>query len=120
MTVFRPPVLVISVFPVPYNIEVLLLSYPLPHLFIIYINDMPDSSTCSPTTRYFTVFLKDLKVLNDWLATNKLKLNTSKTKRMLINYKPVEDDETVVLKIQEAELDKVTLFKYLGVIIDDN
>lgn len=104
-------------------------------LFIIYINDMPDHlknvfvNLFADDTLLYCVgnnkqdmanqMNAELAVLNDWLATNKLKLNTAKTKWMLINNKTEECNETVKLKILDAELGRVDFFKYLGFIIDN-
>lgn len=106
-------------------------------LFIIYINDMPDLlknvfvNLFADDTLLYGVgknkqemanqLNKDLAVLNDWLATNKLKLNIEKTclKWMLINNKSKESYELVKVRILDAELERVNLFKYLGFIIDN-
>jgi hypothetical protein len=66
---------------------------------------------------------EDLVSLAVWLCHNKLKLNISKTKYMVISFRKNMQKELVLenlkIKIGEEELECVDSIKYLGVIIDE-
>lgn len=103
-----------------------------PLLFILYINDMvkvlnyckiqmfaddtlifisgKKISECVSKLNY------DLKLISNWLKVNKLKLNPSKSKYMILgnhNY-----DNRLNIVIDEENLEVVNSFKYLGILID--
>jgi len=54
----------------------------------------------------------------DWLTANKLSLNISKTKYMLITNKHVSR-ESFVVNVNSNRIEKTLTFKYLGVIVDE-
>ena len=54
----------------------------------------------------------------DWLIANKLSLNISKTKYMLITNKPVST-ESFVINLNRNAIERTVTYKYLGVIIDE-
>ena len=102
-----------------------------PLLFLIYINDLPDA-----TNFFIRLFADDtflcaqnknimalesevntelLKVYN-WLASNKLTLNISKSKFMIITNK--KNIPVFEVKVNNDCLDKCDSYKYLGVYID--
>ena len=104
-----------------------------PILFIIYINDIKnclkyckirlfadDALITVGESNMKTAMYKiqhDLDNLYKWLCENKLKLNTNKTKYMIMTNQTITDEET--LKIDGEELEKVNEFKYLGCILDN-
>lgn len=62
----------------------------------------------------------DLQSLSLWLKQNKLKLNITKTKYMIIGRKHcanINIDQTI--QIDTESIERVTNFKYLGIVIDD-
>ena len=103
-----------------------------PLLFLIYINDLPCASKlfhmlmyADDTTLYCNIdhtthsqiLNQELSNIYDWLSANKLSLNVAKTKYMLfhtINKKL----PTLTLKINDLEIERVTHFNFLGLIID--
>jgi hypothetical protein len=62
---------------------------------------------------------KTLESLSKWFKQYKLKLNAEKTKYMVITYRKNIQIDTVRVRIDDVELERVTEIKYLGVIIDD-
>ena len=61
---------------------------------------------------------EDLHSLGNWLKFKKLKLNTSKTKYLIISSRVNVDN--ICVSIDGETIDRVREIKYLGVIIDDN
>ena len=55
----------------------------------------------------------------DWLTTNKLSLNISKPKYMLIINKHVST-ESFVININRNRIERTVTYKYLGVIVEEN
>ena len=110
-----------------------------PLLFLIYINDLPqtvqgssvtmyadDTSLCHQShdlTQLNEAIDSDLTKLETWLQGNKLSLNVAKTHSMLISTKQKHNSlksrsEALELKIRDNELEVVQKTKYLGVQID--
>ena len=104
-----------------------------PKLFLLYINDICDVSTIlqfvlfADDTNLFCSG-NDLKKLTEsigsemiklktWFDVNKLSLNVKKTKFMIFGNR--KKDENIVLTIQGVKIEKVTEFRFLGVILDD-
>lgn len=103
-----------------------------PLLFVLYINDICDSVSESKlncfaddtsisfahkdTNIAVDVVNRDLKNISDWLKFNKLKLNTTKTKYMIISNRSIICDKEI--KIDDEVIERVKIFKYLGIIID--
>ena len=54
----------------------------------------------------------------DWLTANKLLLNISKTKYMLISSKHVST-ESFVINVNTNRIERTLTYKYLGVIVDE-
>ena len=106
-------------------------------LFIIFINDIVNVVrhtkiklfaddmliyiTCKPSELEATVAMlnDDLKRIYEWLCYSKLALNVSKSKAMLIS-----SNKSHILShpiyLNEQEIEVVSEFKYLGIIIDSN
>ena len=105
-----------------------------PLLFLLYINDLP-----SATSFFIKLFADDtflcaqdknvknlenfvnleLKKVSEWLESNKLTLNISKSKFMLtLKNKTLKSDFS--LKINGEDLERCESYKYLGVFFDEN
>jgi len=54
----------------------------------------------------------------DWLTANKLSLNISKTKYMLITNKHVSP-ESFVINVNSNLIERTLTYKHLGVIVDE-
>ena len=102
-----------------------------PLLFLIYINDLPNATNFFIRLFADDTFLcaqnKDIKVLENivnteldkvfcWLASNKLTLNVSKSKFMMVTKK--RNHQAFSVKIKNKDLEKCDSYEYLGVLID--
>ena len=103
-----------------------------PLLFIIYLNDLTKCTSCS-TSLYADdaaflasadnvdelelKFNQEAVLILDWMNTNKLTLNYTKTKSMLFSRKR-GNQTTISITINSNLIECVSTFKYLGVIID--
>ena len=108
-----------------------------PLLFILYINDISnnraletslyadDAALLMADTKLKSLKVKlnqQLSTLNDWFISNKLTLNLSKTKYMLIaNRNKITEKERKKFKLSIGKytLHEVENIKYLGVILDN-
>ena len=106
-----------------------------PLLFIIYTNDLPQSiqnSKCilfaDDTTIYtsasqpseaYNMKNIDLNILCDWFKANKLSLNVSKTTYMMFNKNIQNLIINTPLKIGNAQIERVSSTKFLGLFLDD-
>ena len=64
---------------------------------------------------------EDLKIVSKWMETNKLTLNVSKTKLMVIGGKQrLSRLNSIELTINKELIDQVDKFKYLGIIINES
>ena len=112
-----------------------------PILFLLYINDIPnstslkvlcfaDDTTCSYSSasisNLYNVMNNELEKLNQWFRANKLCLNISKTKYIIFRpsvTRHIESDHTLFINNQAIERigDKFdnTSFKFLGIFIDE-
>ena len=106
-----------------------------PILFLLYINDITNSSKClkfilyaDDTTVYlsgknipniFKTLNDELNYLNIWTKANKISINSNKTKYMVISKTKSDlSGESVILNGNKIE--KVSHFKFLGIILDEN
>ena len=106
-----------------------------PLLFVIYINDMPNITNIAKFVLYAddaniiitgdtiaeieTKFLELSTKLVDWVSHNELKLNTKKTNYMLFSRSRNLHLGTFVPKIGGIPIERKTVARFLGVIIDD-
>ena len=104
-----------------------------PLLFLIYINDIYQSSQILPFRLFAddpSILLanKNLEILEQtrnselnkvsvWLLANKQSVNVSKSNFLVISSRKI--DKNIKLKINNKELKQENYTKYLGVIIDD-
>ena len=103
-----------------------------PLLFLLFINDLPcatklyvklfaDDTFLCAQNKNFSLLQKEvnseLEKVFIWLASNKLTLNTKKSKFMLITNKRTIPNFCV--KVNDTPLECCKSYKYLGVIIDD-
>ena len=108
-----------------------------PLLFLIYLNDLNEIFT-QVTANHFAddtyltfanentlvlerVMNEELKILVEWLKSNKLSLNENKTE--LIIFKPPTENLTsdeVSIKLNNHTLTPCKVVKYLGIVIDEN
>ncbi len=106
-----------------------------PLLFLLYINDIPNSSKSFD----FHLFADDtslfmshenLKTLesnvntelaniSDWLIANKLSLNTKKSSHLIFSPKNKRVNQEVSIQINKENLAEAQSVKYLGVLIDN-
>ena len=105
-----------------------------PLLFLIYINDMVNSSNLlfltqfadDSTITYSSVNLEQaIKTVERefnrvlyWLAANKLIINLSKTHLMLFTTRPRPENISIIVKGQL--IDEIKEIKFLGVILDND
>jgi len=105
-----------------------------PTLFILYVNDMCNVSDvlkcilfADDTNLFYTgnniddmcnVMSSELEKLNLWFKVNKLSLNVKKTNFMLFSQKRAKNDLRIA--IDNHNLDRVEVTKFLGVYIDSN
>jgi exonuclease III len=113
-----------------------------PLLFILYINDLPlqlqsvlinifaDDTLISASAKTYNdaadILNRNLKLVSIWLRMNKVKLNISKTKCLVITMstnklnKLSTEMEMIPIEIDDEPIEFVSTFKYLGVIIDNH
>ena len=114
-----------------------------PLLFLIYMNDIPESSSYFDFVLYAddtslksfintknphfqkshisTTINTELSKVNDWLAVNKLSLNIKKTKFMVFHTRQQNIAPFIPeLKIGEVEIARVTNFNFLGLTLNEN
>ena len=105
-----------------------------PLLFILYVNDMANFSSFLFTILFAddtNVFVQgkgldhiidvmndELCKLSEWVAINKLSLHLKKTKCMIFSLRK-EPISAKCVTLNGEIVDKVPIFKFLGVIIDD-
>jgi len=108
-----------------------------PILFVLCINDLPECLLTSSVSMYadYTVIYfsgpssneiaqtlqDDLNRIANWLADNKLVLNQSKTKWLLIGTRQkLELSLTTKVELHGKHIDRVSSFCYLGVTLDEH
>ena len=107
-----------------------------PLLFLIYINDLPNSSSLldfflfaddthiffqdSSLVKIEKTVNKELCKINDWLIVNRLSLNISKTNFVIFHpfNKPLK--QRITLKLRKSAIQECKSIKYLGLIFDSS
>ena len=108
-----------------------------PLLFILYINDLPNVSNILDPIMFaddtnlfyshhnikelFTTVNKELQKLGDWFTSNKLSLNTKKTKYIFFHKNSIK--ECIPLKLPDLHIfnktiERTSSIKFLGVMLD--
>lgn len=104
-----------------------------PLLFLIYINDLPNSINSSlrlfaddcviyrviASSSDTSVLQSDLNKISNWCNTWKMRLNTNKCKAMRITRR-TEPADVCAYRIESLTLEQVASYKYLGVHITTN
>ena len=110
-----------------------------PLLFIIYVNDLPNSTKILDPIMFaddtnlffanksikdlFSTVNEELNKIDAWFIANKLSLNVLKTKFSLFHKASRADDiplKLPKLKIRDHEIDRVVSIKFLGVLLDEH
>ena len=106
-----------------------------PLLFLLYINDIENSSDILSLVLYAddtNAFHSDkclqtlantmqgkMNKVTEWLNANKLSINTSKTKFIIFESKTKKYETKINLKINNNIIQQAAFVKFLGVIIDE-
>ena len=106
-----------------------------PTLFSSFINDLPSVLPANSTVLFAddtTIFIVSdslstvesslqisLDLANLWLVKNGLKMNTSKTKSMVIHSSKKSIDRRLQLRVDGFDVEQVHCFKFLGVLVND-
>jgi len=106
-----------------------------PLLFLIYINDLPKTSSklsfllfADDTNIFFShpnistlisTMNNELKNVSTWFHANKLSLNVSKTSFMFFDSSKQRDLSDIDIRINNVPINRVSNTKFLGTIIDD-
>ena len=107
-----------------------------PLLFLIYINDHPNSSSklsfylfADDTNTYFEshslsilqkVVNKELRNVKKWLDANKLALNIYKTNCVIFHSAQIPLNDSINTKIGSQYLKQTKYVKFLGLLLDEN
>ena len=107
-----------------------------PVLFLIFINDISQSVTnasCSIYADDVVIYVSGTTIgeindklqntinnVHDWYSQNKLKINTDKTKSMLIKNNHVIPTQNLNIRLGNQCLENVQHIRYLGLEIDEN
>ena len=104
-----------------------------PLLFLLYINDLPLASkiiikmSADDTCLVFSAasldelqikINREINKIDNWMTSNKLTLNYSKTRFMLTHRK--KEKPLLNLYINNNKIEQVSTFEYLGITIDEN
>ena len=105
-----------------------------PILFLIYINDIKKSSTilkfhlfADDTSTLFShkslqvieqTYNAELFKVSQWLISNKLSLNVSKSVMIIFNTKQKKTTHKINIKINNEQIQEKEYTKYLGILID--
>ena len=107
-----------------------------PLLFLLYVNDLPNTSSlltfhlfADDTNIYYSCknlddleskLNRELKVVAEWLKSNRLALSILKTNFILFHSKKLKPSKLFNLKIDGVNIKQVFAVRYLGVTFDSN
>ena len=107
-------------------------------LFLLYVNDLRNSSAFDPimsaedtnlfyeykdVKTLFSLVNQELQKLNQWFEANQLSLNVGKTKYLLFHKSSKKDDLSLLLPrllIKMHKVERVKSIEFLGVLLDKN
>ena len=105
-----------------------------PLLFLIYINDLPlhtnfkvrlfaDDTNLTLASNNLAELQNlvntEMSKIDQWMNSNKLSINSSKSQYMLVTNKKNTRNKTFQLMVNNSEIKQSNCIKYLGVLIDD-
>ncbi|KAL1006621.1 hypothetical protein UPYG_G00074580, partial [Umbra pygmaea] len=67
-----------------------------------------------------TAYREEVNALVTWCQSNNLSLNVSKTKEMIVDFRKRQREGLAPIHIDGAEVERVSEFKFLGVLISDD
>ena len=85
---------------------------------ILYANDTCIMCVAETLETLTDVVNKKMRLILEWCNFNKICVEASKSKYMLITSQLIIND--IQVKLSDALLEEVTIFKYLGMMIDKN
>ena len=105
-----------------------------PLLFLIYVNDLPNTSKllrfylfADDTSIYIDsdnlstlqkIVNRELKKVRKWLEANRLALNISKTNYVIFHSSAKNLNEFIRIKLGSKVINRVQYIKYLGILVD--
>ena len=101
-----------------------------PFLFTLYTNDCTTKGTDTSTIKFSddtalidtsdseAVYEREVSAFAEWCDSHFLDLNVGKTKEMVVDMKRNKSNVSVCM-IKGQEVERVTVYRYLGTIIDD-
>jgi Reverse transcriptase (RNA-dependent DNA polymerase) len=94
---------------------------PLKGTLLMYADDMALIYSSESAENLKLDMEYDLKILHNWLNANKLAMNVSKTKYILFKSRRMTETVTAnfSIRLNFNTIDRVSEYKYLGLIIDD-
>ncbi len=105
-----------------------------PLLFLLFINDLPNVTKFNVKLFADDTFLSmqgsdlkalernaniEMKKIHRWFSANKLTLNITKSKFMIIKRKNSKSFDNFVLKYNGKRMDRCSSYKYLGIHLDE-
>ena len=107
-----------------------------PLLFLLYVNDLPNTSSfltfhlfADDTNIYFSgknlshleaTLNCELKSVAEWMKCNRLALSISKTNFIFFHSSKLKPNQSLRIKIDDTPIKKVDSTKYLGITFDSN
>ena len=106
-----------------------------PILFLLFINDLPNVTKFDVKLFADDTFLSlegadyktleknaniELRKINRWFSANKLTLNISKSKYMIIKRRYRKGPDSFVLKFNGKKMERCRSYLYLGIYLDEN
>ncbi|CDQ60518.1 unnamed protein product [Oncorhynchus mykiss] len=85
----------------------------------MYVDDSTLYTSAATATEMTATLNKELQLVSEWVARNKLALNTSKTKSIVFGTKySLNPKPQLIIVINHVEIEQVEMTKLLGVTLD--